>query len=188
MLVTEKPLINLSSHQFHGLDVPDILPNEYLLGFFGRIAILNHFESVTKLHMFLARQTHQNIARKTPILMCVSSLLEIDPIELWRNHTAYDFKMKNCNSESIREKLRTSHYSTRNFSHQNGTTSAFFCTDCVDDDFKKLGHSFWKRKHQTRESEYCKIHQNQKLYMAVGNERLYFSPGWHIENNMFKIN
>ena len=188
MLITERPLSNLSKQNSYGLNIPTLMPDEYLSGYFGRVAILSKYESITDLHMFMARITHQRIARETPILMCLSKLLEIDPIELWENHTVYPIKLKDCNSESIREKLRTSHHSTRNINEKCGKVPTFFCIACVESDIKMLGYTYWKRRHQTLESEFCKTHPEHRLLAAIGNERLYFSPVWHIKNEAYNVN
>lgn len=185
MLISEKPLNNILNQKTYDLFVPSLIPNEYLVGYFGRIAILNHFENITKLHMFLARKTHKNIARETPILMCLSRLLEIDPIYLWENHTAYEIKLKNKNTRNTRKLLRSSHYSTRNKTIGHKNMPAFFCKNCVEDDLEKNGYSFWRRDHQTIESDYCQIHHEEKLLAATENIRLYYSPAWHLSNGKY---
>lgn len=186
MLVTEEPLRNLSNQKYYGLRLPTIMQDEYLPGYFGRIAKFNRYKDVTKLHMFLSRQTHQSIARVTPILMCLSKLLEIDPHDLWKNHTVYIIKLRQINPEIIRKKLEKSHDSIRNRKNSVRYMPTFFCSKCVEDDVKKVGYTYWRKNHQTLESKFCKTHSNQKLNIALGNDRLYYSPAWHLKENAYE--
>ena len=162
--------------------IRDRFEDEYLTGYFGRIAKLNRFENVTKLHMFLSQKTHQNIARSTPILICLSKLLQIDPIDLWKNHTAYTFKLENDNPENIRDLLARSHYSTRN----RNFYSSLFCSQCLQDDLERYGYTYWRRVHQTSESKFCNKHSTIKLYKAFENDRLFYSPAWHLNNEAYR--
>lgn len=164
------------------------MQGEYLPGYFGRLAILNDYSNVTDLHMYLSRKTYQKIARKAPILMCLSKLLEIDAIHLWESFTVYTIKLKQFNTKNIRKKLETSHDSTRNKKDSTAFMPTFFCSKCIQDDFDKYGYTFWRKDHQTLESEFCNNHQGQSLLTAIENERLYYSPAWHLKYGKYDNN
>lgn len=188
MLVAEEPIINLSSNQGnYGLRVPDLMPEEYLSGFFGRIAIHNHFNNVTDLHSFLAIKTHNKHARSTPILMCLSELLGMDAIHLWKNHTVYTSKSLHFDKENILNKLNVSHNSAKNKKIKCKFMQSLLCAECVKNDIEKLGYTYWRTEHQRLESKYCNTHIDQELYTATTNHRLYFSPEWHLKKGAYYI-
>jgi len=168
-----------------GLHIPEIMPDEFHLGYFGRFATLSGFENEKVADAFLREGFSDSIMQSAYnfLPLKLAKLLNIPPDDFIKNHTlvpllraAEHTKKKNHHPDvisSLGNKLAKRH--------------ASFCEKCVHEDIDYWGVSYWRRSHQLTGVGICLKH-HENLCMVSTRNAIYEQPASHLSNQNFLLN
>jgi hypothetical protein len=155
------------------LIVPKLMPDEFLLGYFGRFGLSNGFPNYLSAkrkinHIF---RIQLNKERQYPLPLQLADILNINPEKIVADHTLVPI-------------LRSPEHSTIP-SHDVKVLKAMgyifvkpnvcFCESCISEDLSYLGYSYWRRSHQIHGVDFCSKHGTQ-LMVAIDENSHYRSP------------
>lgn len=156
------------------------MPDEFLLGYAGRVSILNQFASVADFRAFLKTPFSTNHSKHlvVPLITHLSKLLNIPSSFLIDQHTLIN--LIKCYKKN-RQKTDYPSLLNRMSSRLNGVEFQF-CRKCVEEDMSYNGFSYWRRDHQNHGTDACTKHSDEILLAAQGSHELFFQPSWHLKN------
>lgn len=155
------------------ISLPNLMPDELLLGFFGRLGVLNGYPDYTSAKSQVKNILINNFNRdcQYPLIYQMSDLLSLPATQIVREHTLVPI-------------LRSTHWNglendhinlAKSLSHKLAKNNITFCKECVEEDISYLGFSYWRRSHQIHGVDTCTKHQTN-LYMAQENNAFYMMP------------
>lgn len=154
----------------HLLILPNILPDEFLLGYFGRISALNNRISIPNIKNILnnwiseTKPELKNLNKqKLPSLLGLAEALGIEPKNIAKEHTLLPI-LRGTRPDTINFPAGVSHKDNdnhgllRRFSQTVSKKAACFCAACVIEDVDYPKFSFWRRSHQITGIDWCLKH------------------------------
>lgn len=149
----------------HNLLVPYILPDEFYLGFLGRVAIINNHVSPAETNKLISnwiRETGHAVHMQTyPIAFSLAKLLKLSVNDFVKQHTleAINGRIKSKRLPSPKNINEISSLkSLQALTSIQLKPSACFCTECVKEDVDYRGFSYWRRSHQLIGVDWCLKH------------------------------
>lgn len=154
----------------HSLILPTILPDEFLLGYFGRISAVNNRISVSNIKNILNNSFSEiKLKLKNPDIKKRSSLLGlaeslgIETKTIAKKHTLLPI-LRTTRPDTINFPVGVSlmdyddHGLLRRFRQIVPKETACFCGACVIEDMDYQRFSFWRRSHQIPGIDWCLKH------------------------------
>jgi len=154
----------------HSLILPTILPDEFLLGYLGRISAVNHRISISNIKNILKNWFSETKPElKNPDIKKRSSLLElaealgIEAKTIAKKHTLLPI-LRSTRPDTINFPVgvrlmdNDDHGLLRRFSQIVPKEAACFCVACVIEDVDYQRFSFWRRSHQIPGIDWCLKH------------------------------
>lgn len=156
-----------------GIILPTLMPDELLLGYFGRFGLKNGFPDYASAksqvkNIFI---NYFNKDYQYPLIYQMSELLLLPQTQIVRDHTLVPL-------------LRSVHWNGLDNHHINlaksvgykiAKNNVVFCRECVKEDMDYLGVSYWRRGHQIHGVDTCTKHQTY-LHMVQDNNAFYMMP------------
>lgn len=185
MLVLKSEIAHETALPDIGLHIPEIMPDEFHLGYFGRFATLSGFENEKVADAFLREGFSDGIMQSAYNLMPLklAKLLNISPDDFVKNHTLVTL-------------LRAAKHTEKKNHHPDVITTlgnklakrhASFCEKCVHEDIDYWGVSYWRRSHQLTGVGICLKH-NENLCRVGTRNAIYEQPASHLRNHNFLLN
>jgi hypothetical protein len=164
------------------LHLPELMPDEYILGYLGRIGTLNGFRNEREIRAALRKQHNQNRpGTKGTLLEFLSEISRLDTYNFAQHHTL--FPAFRAVASYLHEH---NHGDPRDF----GLLSAHaprlmrndiqLCAECVNEDMDYCGFSFWRRSHQLPGVDWCPKHATP-LYQVEKKIGFFIAPSAAIE-------
>ncbi|HYN54156.1 MAG TPA: TniQ family protein [Methylotenera sp.] len=155
------------------LIIPILMPDEFLLGYFGRFGLLNGHPNYTtakrKINSIFTNHFHKEYQH--PLALQFAHILNLDPEKIVANHTLVPILRspdhKNIPSDDVKL-LKAMGYSL-------AKPNVCFCENCLFEDLNLIGHSYWRRFHQIHGVDFCSKHRTP-LLMAIDENAHYQSP------------
>ncbi len=175
--------IALDSDKFN-LTIPCLMPDELLLGYFGRLSKQNGFNDYLLAKKFINKiYTDRAVGFKHyPLALQMSDLLNIEPDKLASKHTLTPIL------RSIDHKNRS--ISDIKILQSQGCCLAkgnvYLCEKCVEEDMDYLGFSFWRVSHQIHGVDFCFKHHSP-LLVANDDQSSFNTPYDVWRNKKFEI-
>jgi TniQ len=175
----------------HNLHIPTLMPDEFFLGYLGRITLINGLRSATITNNILSAWIKQGHP-ETKVVPSAYSLAKVSGLDLetfFRRHTLVP----------IVRAIKTGAYVSSDYADTNKNLDlqgmlvltskkvkkvACFCESCVKEDQSYLGFSFWRRSHQLSGVEWCTKH-NRPLYEVNKKDAYATQPSKHFMNKNF---
>lgn len=144
------------------------LPDEYLLGWRGRLKFLNHYPSIKILEDDLRCQFYDKddgrgfgIPENSPIVFLFAIAAGMNVSDFVQKHSLVPFSrafdLKKFGSEEWGDSAVT-------FLKYRGVSplkkGAWFCRDCLKEDLVEYGTSYWRRGHQLPAVHWCLKHDS----------------------------
>ncbi|WP_154371190.1 TniQ family protein [Pseudoduganella rivuli] len=148
--------------------LPSPLPDEIHSGYWGRIIRINGFrDEVTALYYVSAKLLAQHSNDTKPYLLEVLATAGNMPLQDFaRKHTLMPYRRAIA---SYKPELIHGDPDDRSMIRMSGTRlarpGAYFCSACIEDDWRKYGMSYWKRKHQLPGMYTCPMHATALQYV-----------------------
>lgn len=147
------------------MHIPCILPDEYILGYIGRIRILNNFQGSQETTRALLKR--YQLANEGKGIFCkftaIASAIGISEESLVQQHTLAHFTHAfSVNNAATRDKPYVGKFQITTPDKsilQIPRDAAKFCPDCVSQDLTSLGFPYWRRFHQVVGIEWCPKHK-----------------------------
>lgn len=159
------------------IHLPELLPDEFLLGYMGRIARCNGLNRVMAWKLVNARAdslTGSNALRSATHTL--AAVLRTNPDDLAGRHTALPVV------RALRKPGTSLHHADlscartlRLFEFRLQDKSPYLCRSCVEEDLKFWGISYWRRMHQVRGVLVCAKH-GELLELAPQSSKLDLFP------------
>ncbi|WP_410498874.1 TniQ family protein [Chitinibacter sp. S2-10] len=147
------------------MNIPKLYPDEYIIGWRGRIRFFNHLPSsahtINELREFYDRNNNDISLKKrgTSKIYILSKFSRMPLEDFLQQHTLFPFSHPFDNiSEKEKSKETFQKYlsSSSQRLHKQG---AWFCTSCISQDEKEHGISYWRRSHQLLGIDWCFKHR-----------------------------
>jgi hypothetical protein len=159
--------------QQFSLIVPALMPDELLLGYFGRFGFVNGY-----LDYLTAKKTIKNIfvnhfhkEYQYPLALQLAHILNIEPEKIVANHTLVPI-MRRIDHQNIPSHnvgvLKALEYSLAKL-------NVCFCENCISEDLNFIGYTYWRRSHQIHGIDFCSKH-GTPLMMATDENAHYLCP------------
>lgn len=141
-------------------------PDEYILGFRGRLRFLRHCPSVTILlrdlrEYYLGDGVANDMADKFPQWYVLSRAADMDTSYFIANHSLIPFHRafdaRNFGRDELGE-LAAKYVKHRAAAAKHG---AWFCRECIEQDLLEHGMAFWRRNHQLPGVDWCHLHETR---------------------------
>ncbi|MDO9232644.1 MAG: TniQ family protein [Methylotenera sp.] len=149
----------------HGLHIPMLMPDEFFMGYLGRLTLINGLGNTSNTNKILSSWVKQSQpeASVVPAAYSLPKLLGIDVETFIKQHTLAPI------TSAIKSKAAQSNakVTARQISNLQGMLivtskkikkAACFCASCVSEDIDYLGFSFWRRSHQLSGIDWCLKH------------------------------
>jgi|GEM_PF-6438622 len=149
----------------HGLHIPMLMPDEFFMGYLGRLTHINGLGNTSNTNKILSawvKQSHPE-ANVVPAAYSLPKLLDIDVETFIRQHTFAPITGA-IKSKTVQRNAEVTARQNSNLQGMLITTSkkikkaACFCASCVKEDIDYLGFSFWRRSHQLSGIDWCLKH------------------------------
>jgi hypothetical protein len=142
--------------------------DEFILGYFGRIRILNLFPSIKWLKDVLLDDVHFSGASLAdyPVVNAITRMADIPVQQFVLNHSllplhlSFPRKNGNVNHGDPSRLDLIEYFGTMVWQK----SEAGFCLDCVKEDTEQLGYTYWRRSHQLPGIHGCLKHGAQLAY------------------------
>jgi len=142
-------------------------PDEYVLGWRGRLKLLNHYPNIKTLEDDLRQKFSIKIKRNEsfsssgiPIIYFFAMAAGMDVSDFVRNHSLVPFfrafDVKNFGSDEWSDSAITFLKYKSSNSPKKG---AWFCSDCLKEDVGERGIPYWRRGHQLPAVDWCFKHK-----------------------------
>lgn len=186
-----KSEIQVVTQAKHNLHIPTLMPDEFFLGYLGRITLINGLDSTSSTNKILSawiKQSHPT-TRAVPSAFSLAKVSGLDLETFIRQHTLVP----------IVSAIKTGKFLSNGYADANQNIDlqgmlvltskkikkvACFCESCVKEDQGYLGFSFWRRSHQLSGVDSCTKH-NIPLYEVNGKEAYATQPSKHFMNKNF---
>lgn len=164
MLAT-KSKVTTAIHSSYSPLVPTILPDEFFLGYLGRLSKFNCLQNESDTNEVLKKWLKQAKPEleEMPLVFNLAHTIGVEPHEFIKQHTltpilrATQSEIDNYLSEyGIKENSDPS--IVRLLSSKVFKKAACFCESCVNEDIDYLWFSFWRRSHQLPGIDWCSKH------------------------------
>ena len=170
--------MNENKFSFH---IPTIMPDELWAGYLGRFGIINGQPNKPHIERML-HDYFQKTPTETSSISMLAQLNQFD-IEFFVNsHTLIPIskyiEVKSPTNNKIDE------YSLRVLGSKTLKHSACFCEDCVNEDVKYLGFSFWRRSHQVPGLDWCQKHQIPLCETSL-KDNFFQQPAFYLTNKNY---
>jgi hypothetical protein len=171
--------------------LPNILPDEFLLGYLGRISAVNNKISISNIKNILRNwfSEAKPEIKAPPFIVVLAHALELDISSIVKKHTLSPI-------------LRSTRPETINFPVEFGVRSSYefdllkriglvipkkvacFCESCVIEDKDNQRVSFWRRSHQIPGIDWCSKHM-EALQEVHDENAFYRQPGFFLNSGNY---
>lgn len=174
------------------MHVPNILPDEFFLGYRSRLGNLNcHANSADTNRVLRAwlSETDPSLGKIIPCVYSLSKLLNMDMETFIKNHTLTPItsaiRAKRIdNKHYLTESGRANLVSLMTLTSRKVKNEACFCAQCVTEDMHYHGFSYWRRSHQLSGVDWCAKHEN--LLFEVPKDNAYkYPPGVYFKKGEY---
>jgi hypothetical protein len=179
------------THAKHGLDIPMLMPDEFFMGYLGRLTLINGLGNTSNTNKILSawvKQSHPE-ASVVPAAYSLPKLLGIDVETFIKQHTLAPITSA-IKSTAAQGNAKVTARQISNLQGMLIVTSkkikkaACFCASCVSEDIDYLGFSFWRRSHQLPGIDWCLKH-NVPLCEVNEDAPYAIQPANYLMNKMF---
>lgn len=138
-----------------------ILEDEFLRGYYGRLAGFNDCDSLRDLTAMLLQQSESSMCRENAkglLLKLAAELNGLSPDALVADHTCY------CVLHNVGDTVRVAECGNQALSHLSFSLIRplhpgwKMCMACIEQDLADLRFSYWRRRHQVPGAFRCPIH------------------------------
>ncbi len=175
----------------HGLHIPMLMPDEFFMGYLGRLTLINALGNTSNTNKILSAWVKQSRpeANVIPTAYSLAKLLGIDVEKFTREHTLAPIK-RTIKSEVDQRNADASARQNLNLQGMLILTSkkikksACFCASCIKEDLDYLGFTFWRRSHQLPGIDWCPKH-NVALCEVIEDNAFATQPSIYYRANKF---
>ncbi|PPC83162.1 MAG: hypothetical protein CTY38_04830 [Methylotenera sp.] len=173
------------------LALPSLLPDEFIVGYLGRVAQLNGFGRFA-LHRALKTEFFDESKEKTnaPSILLIARGLKLEVAYVMKHHSLTHI-LKATRDEgdnhfkSAADKQRYEWSLMNYLSMRYPKNVACFCKSCVMEDLEQYkGVSLWRRSHQLPGIDWCLKH-NEPLQEVLGKEPFILHPGIYLSKRNY---
>lgn len=145
------------------MDLPSLLPMEWLNGYCGRVARINSLKPqirgiAQRLHKAGTQVTTGGSSAPAALIPAFAAAMGMDPLTVVLNHTTWPAILATNRPSRSEILTRLLAADTRHIFSRPARREEWFCPGCAQEDLKSLPFSFWRRDHQLPGSFRCDIH------------------------------
>ena len=180
---TSNQTLKLPDFGFH---LPELMPDEFFSGYFGRFSQLNGFKNVNQAKVFIKtniKRLHPKF-KYVPAIWGMAQIHGVDVNVLIQQHTLLPLLARISKPENKipPNKLSTTlnYLYSCNINHIKAYPC--LCTECTKEDVGYWGFSYWRRSHQLPGVDWCTKHNTPLVTIDVQDA---FSriPSWFIHQD-----
>lgn len=152
--------------------IPNLMPDELLLGFFGRFGLMNGYPDYEYAKSQVKNIFVNNFRKdyQYPLIYQMSDLLNTPVSQIVRENTLIPI-LRSLNWHG----LQNDHINlAKSLGYKLAKDNVAFCKICIQED-DSLGESYWRRSHQVHGVFLCNKH-NSMLYVAEEKNAFYSTP------------
>lgn len=159
--------------QQFSLIVPQLMPDELLLGYFGSFGLVNGYPDYLTAKKIIKNIfiNHFHKEYQYPLTLQLAHILNIEQEKIVANHTIVP-TMRSIDHQNTPGHdggvLKALEYSLAKL-------NVCFCENCISEDRNYIGYSYWRRSHQIHGIDFCSKH-GTPLMMAVDENAHYQTP------------
>lgn len=166
------------------MHIPSLMPDEFILGYLGRIGAVNGFSTETKTRTALGKWFKANTesSSRATLTEQLAYASRIDIRSLVRHHTlipAFRAVASYCSDHlhgDPRDHGLLSAHGPRQMRNE-----VQMCRECIEEDLNYLGFSFWRRSHQLPGIDWCQKHMTP--LMGIVKQFVFFEQPHVIQEN-----
>lgn len=166
--------------------LPSILPDEFLKGYMERATHFLGMRSSTDARLFLAKAHGLEDNGCIPLPVLLAPVLSMDEIAVLRSHTLENLRNAFSEGHDLRsdaEWRRPDDYAGRSGLLFSSKLPGI-CHECVQQDLKDYGFSYWRRFHLIHGIEYCPSHPDRRLVRVLRKDAFKCLPHTHLEQTL----
>ena len=163
--------------------LPSILPDEFLKGYVERATQFLGMHSSMDARLFLARAHGLKDNYAAPLYVLLAPAIEMDETEVLASHTLENMRTAFAGARDPR-----CNAAWRRQDDRAGRSGLLFsaklpgiCHQCVSQDLKDRGCSYWRRLHLIHGIEYCPSHPDHRLFRVARKNAFKRPPQAHLE-------
>lgn len=170
------------------LILPTILPDEFMLGYLGRVVKVNDFNSILNIKKILRNWFREAKPKMTmpPFVELLAYAMGCETSSIVKQHT-FTSVLRTTRPDTIKFPAELGSSNTdesgiiKNLSLINPKSLACFCEACVIEDMKYQGFSIWRRSHQFPGIDWCLKHL-EALKEVPDRSAFNIQPGIYFSN------
>ncbi|KAF0813930.1 hypothetical protein IGB42_01609 [Andreprevotia sp. IGB-42] len=145
------------------MNIPALFPDEYILGWRGRIQFFNHFPSmvVTGKRLRSWYQHHgdgqKSLGSRTAQAFLLAKASGLPETVFFQRHTLIPFLRPFDPVVPVQDGSALHDYLIT-YAFRVGKKGAWYCESCINQDLEKYGMSYWHREHQLQGVDWCYLH------------------------------
>lgn len=146
------------------MNIPPLYQDEHVLGWRGKIRLINHYPTTTKTQSILREhyihraRSNQQVSTKVSELLILAHTSGLSSREFAKKHTFLGFvKIFGTNAFDDDDESQRTPSKLRYWAHA-GKTESWHCIECAQDDMEKHRLPYWRRSHNLIGVDYCYIH------------------------------
>lgn len=172
------------------LHVPILQPDEFFMGYLGRMTVINGLSSTSDTSRILSDWFNEGktTTKVVPIVYSLAKALQMEAKSLIQRHTllpiARTIKRNPKKAELSTEIHESDMKGIRCLTGKKFKKAACICEECTKEDINYLGFSFWRRSHQLSGIDWCTKHNTALL--EVNEKDVYAKqPLYYLSNNQY---
>lgn len=149
------------------MNIPKLYPDEYIIGWRGRIRFFNHLptsiQTISELREFYDRN-HSDISlkkRRTSKIFILSKFSGMPLKDFLQQHTLFPFSHPFDNISEKEKSEETFQEYLSNSTKRICKQGAWYCASCISQDQQEHGISYWRRSHQLLGVDWCFKHRSK---------------------------
>lgn len=139
----------------------EVLPEEYALGYQGRLMRINGIEtSGFSVESFNQWPDYTGMPLiNLSVIEFLAQIADMDGTQFLREHTLVPLRRAFVTLSSDNEgEKRDSRVASKTIQLRRTRPNAFLCTKCIEEDFECIGITYWRREHQLPGRYCCPSH------------------------------
>lgn len=179
--------VDLSKFGFH---IPELMPDEFFSGYFGRFSIINSYLSMTEARLSLRNKLRRIYPELTtvPAIWAIAQIYEVDVDILIQQNTLMPLLSRISKPATMSQINKTK--AVINLIKRRGVgiikDHPCLCENCVIEDISYWGFSYWRRSHQLPGVDWCTKH-NSTLIEADDIDAFSNQPAWFMAKGPDKL-
>ena len=173
-----------------GFHIPELLPDEFFSGYFGRFSCINGYMSTTEARLSLRNKLRRIYPELTtvPTIWAIAQIYEVDVDVLIQQNTLIPLLSRISKPALISQINKNK--ADINLIKRRGVGiikhHPCFCENCVVEDIAYWGFSYWRRSHQLPGVDWCTKH-NAALIEIDDIDAFSHQPAWFMTKETEKF-